>query len=163
MLGRWSAASQSLERATAGLSEEKSLRDAEYWLGRCYEQFGAVDRQLAAYRRAARTDPTWLPARLSVAMTLASIGRMDEAIEEQRALMQLPRAPEAGWLQLAQWRIQRNASLEPAQRDWQQAESDLDRAAELMPGAAEVARSARGDSRAAGPLARRGETAYEGS
>ena len=80
----------------------------------------------------------WLPARLDVAATLASIGQLDEALEEQRKIMKLPGAPAVGWLKLARWLTRKNLRLEPSERDWEEVEKALDQAAGADPEAIDV-------------------------
>jgi|GEM_PF-576189 len=135
--GNWADAKENLESASAGLTaNDNLLRSAQYWLGSSYGQLAAVskqrdekqqlvEKQLATYRRARGSDGTGIQARLAAARTLAAIGRVDEAIEEQRVAQGLPGAPPAGWLQLAAWLIQRNRNLQPPDRDWREVERAL--------------------------------------
>jgi len=135
--GNWADAVSELERASAGLTgSENLLRSAQYWLGSSYGQLAAaskqrdeqqqlVEKQLAAFRRARGSDGTGIQARLAAARTLASIGRVGEAVEEQRIALGLPGAPAAGWLQLAAWLIQRYRNLQPSEQDWQEVEKAL--------------------------------------
>ena len=58
------------------------LKEVECRLAICYEELGDTNAELAAYRRAARIDPLWVPARLGIAATLASLGQIDDALEE---------------------------------------------------------------------------------
>ena len=137
--GNWADAVARLERASAGLiapETETLLRSAQLWLGSSYAQLAAaskqrdekqqlVEKQLAAYRRARGSDGTGMQARLAAAQTLASIGRLGEAVEEQRIALGLPGVPAIGWLQLAAWLIQRYRSLQPSERDWEEVEKAL--------------------------------------
>src|SRR5262249_36570206 len=71
------------ERRRQELSATPALaRQADSLAGRCYEQLGNPDQQLAAMKRALARDPSFLPARLGQASALLALGRLDEALEE---------------------------------------------------------------------------------
>lgn len=124
--GRWLQASRGFEQARSQLRLEPELaRQMEYSLADCYGQMGDFRRQLAAYQRAAEIAPSWVPARLGIAATLLSAGRVDEALPELRQLVRAPNAPTAWWVQLVRALIIKNARLAPSERDWQEVESAL--------------------------------------
>jgi tetratricopeptide (TPR) repeat protein len=61
--GKWLEASRVLERSHSLMTRWPALsKQADLFLGLCYEQLGDADRQYAAYRRAVKADPFWIPA-----------------------------------------------------------------------------------------------------
>ena len=54
------------------------FQDLQYRLAGCYERLDDRQAELAAFRKAAETDPLWVPARMGVAAALASLGRLNE-------------------------------------------------------------------------------------
>ncbi len=130
----WSAASQRLDAVRAVLTEWPDLsKQADYRLGQCYQELGRPDLQLTAYRRAAGVDANWLPARLGVASALVSMGRLDEALEQYRLIVELPGAPVAVLAELARLAILVNLPRKESERDWESARKILDQLEELDP------------------------------
>ncbi len=137
--GQLLAASQGLERIRAELNSWPDLlKQADFYLGQCYEQLGNADQQLAAYRRAVAVDPFWVPARAGVAAALFSLGRIEEALEEYRHLVRLKGASPDGMIRLASLMILRNLRLDQSDRDWDETEKLLDRLAQAAPETAGV-------------------------
>jgi pentatricopeptide repeat protein len=125
----WARAVRRLEAVTQapGLADALAGRACQY-LGHCYQQLGATDRQLEAYRQAVARSPASVTGRLGLGAALLGLGRCDEAVGVFRRLAQLANAPQAVWTSLARALFQRNLGLSPVQRDWQQVEQALDRA-----------------------------------
>ena len=104
--GNWLKARKMFEQARPEfLTAPPLLKQADYWMGKCYEKLGETDEQLAAYQRAAAIDPTYLRARLGVAETLAEIENYPEALQEYQDILRLPNAPHVMWLELARLTI----------------------------------------------------------
>ena len=103
------------------------LKDVEYRLALCYEQLGDSDAQLAAFREAARIDPLYVPARMGVASTLSSLGRVSEAMEEYRQIGRLEGMAAKADFQVARLLVLRNLRLNGADRDWKEVEAILNR------------------------------------
>ena len=138
--GRWLEASRGFEQARTQLTLQPELgRQMEYWLADCYGQMGDLQRRLAAYQRAAEIAPSWVPARLGIASTLLSAGRVDEALPELRQLVKAPNAPAAWWTQLVRALVIRNTRLAPSERDWQEVENALEHAAQTDSESVQVA------------------------
>lgn len=136
---KWLAASQTLEGARAGMDEWPDLaKQADFWLGQCYERLGNTDQQLSAFRRAVAVDRDWVPARLGLAGALVSSGRLDEAIEEYRLLMQRPSAPAAGFGLLARLMVFVQLRRPATERNWGPVEQVLDLAEQATPDATDV-------------------------
>ncbi len=91
-------------------------------LGGWYEQLGNPERQLAAYERMLRDDPTSVKARAGKAAALARLGRNDDALTLYRSLV--AEAP-ALRLNVARLLAAQNLSLPPERRDWTEAEALL--------------------------------------
>ncbi|MGQ0633609.1 MAG: tetratricopeptide repeat protein [Planctomycetaceae bacterium] len=124
--GSWLGASRKLESIRASLAMWPELmKEADFWLGRCYEELGKADLQLTAYRRAVGVDPTWIPARLGIANALRSTGRLDEALDEYRRIAALPGAPPAAQAQVARLTILSNLRRNASEQDWNQVEQSL--------------------------------------
>jgi tetratricopeptide (TPR) repeat protein len=90
-------------------------RLSNYLLAECYDRLASPDQQLAAYRRALESDPKWLPGRRGVASSLASLGKLDQAITEYRGLV--ADAPAARPV-LVRLLVARNRLLKPGGRPW---------------------------------------------
>ncbi|HBI44281.1 MAG TPA: hypothetical protein DDY78_15730, partial [Planctomycetales bacterium] len=119
--GKFGPAAALLEDRRKQLAASPELaRETDRLLGLCYERLGNPDQQLAAFRRAAERDPSWLPGRLGQASALLAAGRAsDEALGEYRALV--GRAPEAR-LQAIRLLILRNLRS-PGKPDWTEADA----------------------------------------
>ena len=137
--GRWLEASRRLEDLRPALTEWPDItKNADFWLGQCYERLGSPDQQLAAYRRAKTADPLWAPASAGVAASLLAAGRLEEALDEYRELTRLDNAPVGGLVRLAQLEIVRNLRLRKPDRDWSDAERLLKAAEGSLPGSVQV-------------------------
>jgi tetratricopeptide (TPR) repeat protein len=118
--GHWTVAAKRLTQIGTGLKPFPDLaKQAFYTLGKSYEQLADVDLALKAYRQAVDTDPMWVLAREAVAATLRSLGRIDEALEEQSTLTRLKDAPVGAWVNLIRWSTLRTLRLSVDKRDWQ--------------------------------------------
>jgi tetratricopeptide (TPR) repeat protein len=136
----WLAAAQLLEANRIELAQWGALtRQADLWLGNCYEQLGYHDQQLAAYRRAVANDPADLSARLGLAAALLATGRTQEAQEHYRYVSSRPEAPPAATLRLIQLEIASMGRRTPSQRDWTAIERQLDALEQAIPAVPEVA------------------------
>jgi tetratricopeptide (TPR) repeat protein len=134
--GAWLAASacfnRALQQQTAdvpGLSKRAGL-----FLGQCYEQLGNPDLALAAYRRASAADPLWVPARAGVASASLTLGKIDSALEEYRAIQ--ANVPESRFV-VVRLLIHRNLGLSAANRDWAEVEQELAAAEKALPDSAQ--------------------------
>jgi len=137
--GHWLAARQGLEATRSGLADFPDLlKQADFWIGRCYGEMGNTDQQIAAYRRALDVDPFFGAARGSLAEVLLSSGRVDEALEEFQQAMRLGKMPGGGWLILARMLLLRNFRRPLEQRNWLEVEQALDRAARTMTDAVQI-------------------------
>lgn len=128
----WIEAIRILEEVTQSPDSPASLASrASLALARCYAQRGDNERQLAALRRAVALGESSAPGRLALAAALQSMGRVDDALEQYREIVQLPQAPAESWVLLGRLLVQRNRSLPPRKRRWQEVEKVLDRAERL--------------------------------
>ncbi|MBL8797680.1 MAG: tetratricopeptide repeat protein [Planctomycetia bacterium] len=133
---QWREASQKLERARALLARAPDIvKKADVLLARCYEAQDNPDLQLTVSRRAVGLDPSWLPARASLATALLATGRFDEALDEHRKLA----AQEASFrLPLARLLIVQTLRRPAAERRWAEVEAALDELARTEPDAADL-------------------------
>lgn len=134
--GAWLAAAGCFSRVLPRLSDAPELsKRANLYLGRCYEQLGNPDQALAAYRQAAAADPLWPAARAGVASACLTLGKVEAALEEYRAIQ--ARHPEIR-LAFGRLLILRNLSLPARERDWAEVDKALGEAEQALPGAVEV-------------------------
>ncbi len=132
--GKWYEASGLLENVRPLLADAPELVvQTDLQLGYCYERLGDIDRQLAVFRRAARLDPLGPLPRIGTAAALVRLGRLDEAVEEYRRVVSLPRAPADAWAHLARLLILRNLGRDPAARRWDAVDEALKVAAKAQP------------------------------
>lgn len=129
---KWFEASHQFESLRAVLIDWPELaKQADLYLGLCYQQLGRNDLQLTAYRRAATVDSRWVPARLGVASGLLATGKLEEALEEYRQIAALPGASTFVLAQLARVAILTNLQRNESERNWRQVEALVDRLEEL--------------------------------
>lgn len=139
--GEWVEASLILDHVRRTTPDAPDIaRQANLFLGRCYEQLGVLDRRLDAFRRAVPSDTTdalWVPAMLGVAEAEAALGKTDESL---RAYVLLKgRGLAVAWLQIA--RIQLVKALQtPADKkpDWAATEQAIKEAEQVLPKDVEV-------------------------
>jgi cellulose synthase operon protein C len=135
--GNWLEASQQFGKAGLGLKSFPNLaREAFYGQGECCDQLADLQDALKAYRQAVDADPMWSPAREKVAATLQSLGRTDEALEEQHTVVSLKNAPLAAWVTLIRWSILKTSRLNAENRDWRATEDLVNQFARLAPDSA---------------------------
>jgi tetratricopeptide (TPR) repeat protein len=133
----WDAASAKLENIRPLLVEVPELAaPADGLLVQCYEQLGNVEGQLSVYRRVGSADPFNITARLGTVSTLFKLGRIEEAIEENQRLLQLPSAPASAWTSLARLRFLQTSRL--GTPNWESVEQTLDQVAQKVPEAVDV-------------------------
>jgi tetratricopeptide (TPR) repeat protein len=129
---KWSKAILILDEVAQSPDSSSGLASrASVVLGRCHEQLGDSDRQLAALRRAVVLDASSASAQLALAAALRRMGRIEEALEQYREVVSLPQAPDESWVLLGQLLLQRNRALPARKRRWQEVENVLQRAARL--------------------------------
>ena len=100
------------------------LSQAEMRLGRCYEELGDAELEIAAYRRAL-AGPSFShtnDARLGLARALMRVGAVDEALSLFEKLGGDPDAPPAMWAWWARALVLANGRLPEKQRDWAEVE-----------------------------------------
>ncbi|GAB6166065.1 hypothetical protein JCM19992_20650 [Thermostilla marina] len=132
--GEWRRSATMLERIRPQFAQEPDiLKQIDFYLGFCYGQVGNTDQQMAAYQRAVDTDPMWAAARAGRAMALVGMGRINEALNEYRTLLQLGKMTPEMLLQMARLMVLKNLSAPAGTRDWRPVESLLSQLAERDP------------------------------
>lgn len=107
------------------------VRQVDLYLGQCHAQLDEYDAQLDVNRRILTDDPTSLAARAGTAAALAAAGKTTEALAEFEAIAallppdQLAAVPQV-WYPLLQLRMQKQASLPAAERDWDRVDNLLE-------------------------------------
>jgi cellulose synthase operon protein C len=124
----WPAATQRFQQVVPQLSRFPDLqRDVQLQIAACQEKLGNTELQLAAYREAARANPSWPPARLGIASVLLAKGKFDDALEEYRQIAKLDGMEGAGAAGVARLLILKNLARRPAAQDWTEVDSLLNR------------------------------------
>jgi tetratricopeptide (TPR) repeat protein len=108
-------------------------RESQFWLGRCYARLGREDLSVGAFRAALAIDPFWAPARLNLAESLLSLGRVDEALVEFQRLEQMPDAPPQLSVRLQRLKVLKIFSSPASDRDWTAIETQLTAALKKQP------------------------------
>lgn len=139
----WTKAAALLEHARPALiSPPELVARIDLYIGRCYAQTQQWKPALAAFQRVADagvpSDGSQTMARLGLAEAKWRLERYDEAVEDYRQVMRGTKVPVSGWLDLARVEVERQLLRDPAKREWDQADKDLDLAAKTNPGVAEV-------------------------
>jgi predicted Zn-dependent protease len=139
----WANAAKLLEHARPALISPQELATRlDLYLGRCYSHMGQSMRALAAYQRVAdrpsQADGSLSVARLGMAEARWALGRVDEAVQDYRQVMRGSRVPASGWIDLARLEVENQLQRQENNRDWSQADRDVDRAASANPGVADV-------------------------
>ncbi|RMF92216.1 MAG: hypothetical protein D6741_15180, partial [Planctomycetota bacterium] len=132
--GEWRQSAAILERIRPRFAEEPDiLKQVDFYLGFCYGQLGNADQQMAAYQRAVDTDPMWAAARAGRAMALVGMGRINEALNEYRTLLNLGKMTPEMLLQMTRLMVLKNLNASAEMRDWRPVESLLSQLAERDP------------------------------
>ncbi len=132
----WQQAIQRFEEVAPELIHSPELlREARYQVAICHGNLGNTELQLAAYREAVRVDPNWPPARLGLASTLYTLGKLDEALEEYRHLSKLDGMAADGAANVVRLLIIKNLALTPVEQDWSEVNTILNQLVEKNPDA----------------------------
>jgi tetratricopeptide (TPR) repeat protein len=129
---KWADAKSLLEKVRPlVLGSQDLVRQVDLYLAQCHAQLDEPDAQLEVNRRVLSEDPASLAARAGAAAALATAGKTDEALAEFERiasvipLERLASVPQV-WYPLLQLRIQQQAKLPVAERDWSGIDSLLD-------------------------------------
>jgi len=140
--GDWSKAIKSFDEARSGLSGlapwAHLVKQVDVWLGRCYGELGNPDQEQAAYRRAINADPNFSLAKAYLAQSLLNTGMVENAWMEYQKMKRLGKTPAGAAIPLARMLVLKNLRLNPAQRDWSQAEILLGEVAKSEPGSTQI-------------------------
>jgi tetratricopeptide (TPR) repeat protein len=139
----WKEAVTLLERAYPVLVDLGQQTDAGFAhdlaqqailaLGQSYERMGDLDRAHRTFTRVIARYPDFIPGRLGLAWCLAAMGRLPDALDQYQQLLRLPRAPIAGWLEVARLKLLRNLERPEAERNWDEVSRALSVASEIQP------------------------------
>lgn len=126
MKGNWKIALEMFEANQSAVQDDPSLvRQAKYWISRCYAELGQQNRSLAEMGQALRETEA---GRAHYARSLAAAGRIDDALNEWQQMLATGDAPKGALLEVARLLIIRNQSLAEGEQDWDQVFRFLDRA-----------------------------------
>jgi tetratricopeptide (TPR) repeat protein len=137
---KWMQASKKLLQIRPKLADRPAYaQQVDILLGDCYGQLMNPDLQLAAYTRAIDLDPSSVEARQRAARSLATLGRIDDAIGQLRLLMGRSRVPANTLMDLVRYMILRNLRLPKSDRDWREVNETLSLADAVATAAPDVA------------------------
>lgn len=123
---QWFQAARKLESVRPDVANSPDLvKQVDFLLGICYAQMGNLDQSVAAYSKAMAQDPLWPQARLGRAVAFLELGRLDEAVNEYRNLVQLGKASSQIVLEFTRLLILSMLSKSPGQRNWQEVQQWL--------------------------------------
>jgi tetratricopeptide (TPR) repeat protein len=139
--GQWVEAARLFERTRGQLANladvpRELLRQVDLFLGQCYDQLDEPGLRSVAFSRVLEQDANSVTARLGKAEAQAALGRLDDALDQYRKLMELPDAPGDGWVEVARLTLLRN--LQREQPDWREVDAALDKAAKAKPNAPDI-------------------------
>ncbi len=135
----WLKARAPLEDVRPEMTDNPGLqKQVDFCLGRCYRHAGATDKELAAYRRALEIDPTYAPAHAGAAEVYLGQGKIDQAIGEYKQVVKSEHAADETWIELARMLVMKNLRRPAEQRDWDEVDQALKRAAEHNPSSPQV-------------------------
>lgn len=119
---QWFEAARKLEMIRPDLGNLPDLvKQVDFYLGLCYAQMGNMDQSLTSYSKALAADPLWPQARLGRAAAFLELGRVADAIDEYRALIQIGKATSGVVWELVRLIILQNLAQPRAQRSWEEA------------------------------------------
>jgi len=123
---QWFLAARKLESVRPDVANSSDLvKQVDFLLGICYAQMGNLDQSLAAYSKAMTQDPLWPQARLGRAVAFLELGRLDEAVNEYRNIVQLGKASPQIVLEFTRLLVLSSLNKPPQQRNWQEVQQWL--------------------------------------
>jgi tetratricopeptide (TPR) repeat protein len=134
--GHWLLACQGFEKSRRNVVTPDGIdlrKLADMSIGACYGRLGSVDQQIDALRRALKSDPSLISARLGLAEALLSNGNVDEALREYRELQKRGKLNALGLLSLARLLTYKTLQQPADKRDWSPIEAMLKAAEKAVP------------------------------
>jgi len=123
---QWFLAARRLESVRPDITDSPDLvKQVDFLLGICYGQMGNLDQSVAAYSKAMTQDPLWPQARLGRAIAFLELGRLDEAVNEYRSLVQLGKASAQIVLEFTRLLVLSTLNKPQQQRNWQEVQQWL--------------------------------------
>ncbi len=123
---QWLAASKALEELRPKLQDSPELINrVDVMLGRCYSQLGDQDLRLDVLRRVVQEKPKDVSARMDIAETLLSLGRLQEALEQYGELVRLRTGSLNVVKRYTQLLITDTLSKSSDKRDWSAVETSV--------------------------------------
>ncbi len=124
---QWFLAARKLESVRPDVANSPDLvKQVDFLLGVCYGQMGNLDQSVASYSKAMTQDPLWPQARLGRAMAFLELGRLDEAVNEYRNVVQLGKATPQAVLEFTRLLVLSTLSKPAQERDWREVQQWLD-------------------------------------
>jgi tetratricopeptide (TPR) repeat protein len=136
---RWPEAVAKIHTARSLLAADPSMMARLNWmLAQCYGRLGVNEQRLAALEQVTGDETTGVAAGLARADALARSGKLDEAMKIQSQVVErlrqlVERLPELR-LDLVRLLIEKALRQPSEQRDWREAERQLEQAEEALPG-----------------------------
>lgn len=127
--GHWPEATTFLEKARTQLSDKRELvAQIDLVLGQCYEKLDEPARMYESFKRLVAYDANSTAGQVGMASALWMQGRLDDALVIYQQLVNADRMPAASWMDVARLELTRQLQLDPAERDWTNAEKAMDAA-----------------------------------
>lgn len=125
---QWKAALEAFRAVESELTLQPQMaRVVNYEQAICYGQLRQHDRQISALRRALDLQPFWMEAREALARALYASGRMDEAVQEFRAVVSNKKFTAASGLLMARLLIAQMSRRNAEAADWEEVDAFLKR------------------------------------
>ncbi len=137
--GQWTEATRFLEKARTVLHEKRDLvAQIDLFLGQCYEKLDEPARMGEAFKRLTEYDANSIAGQVGMASALWMQGRLDDALRAYALLIRQKRVPSGVWQDIARLQLARQLQIEPAKRNWSDAEAALANAEKDQPRSVEV-------------------------
>ncbi len=126
--GDWNVAKAALVEVLPKLRDDPALQKVAYqYLGLCYQRQGDVEKQIAAYSAAVKIDPYFAPAREGLAEAFMARGKLADAAEQYRILLNGPHPDLSLEVKFARIAIIMRLRQDKAKREWEPVDKLLDR------------------------------------
>jgi tetratricopeptide (TPR) repeat protein len=134
--GKWKEARATLEanRPVLAVESPDLAVQIDLLLGRCYEQLGDGELELAALRRAARAAMLDGAVQAALGRALVRQGRMEEALAQHQRLVAAGQAPAEAQLTYVKLLILQQLALPAGKAHWRDVEDALEAAAQAWRG-----------------------------
>jgi tetratricopeptide (TPR) repeat protein len=137
--GHWYQARLGFEKCRGVLMNWPNLlKQVDVWIGQCYRQLGNREQEQAAYRRALKIDPFYLPARAGLMDAMMATGEVDSALSEYEQQRKLGKLGPNSLIPYARMVVQQTMKQPSSKQDWTKAKAVLEEAEKHNPDAVQI-------------------------